>query len=101
VTRARRTNCTYHCSPCGRHFHSLNAFDAHHEHDETGWPICLDPLDLEDRDGKPRLVALTHDGACRMYADAEQYGVTVWTTADYKRMGAYFTPGPESCDESA
>jgi hypothetical protein len=40
----------------------------------------MDPVDLQDRDGRPRLEALTHDGICRMYRE-DQYGVTVWTVA--------------------
>jgi hypothetical protein len=71
--------CSYHCSPCGRHFHSLEAFDIHHGRDETGWPICLDPADLEDRDGRPRLYALTTDGVCDVRERLE--GVTVWGRA--------------------
>lgn len=27
--------CRYHCSPCGRHFHSLQAFDMHLRRDEA------------------------------------------------------------------
>lgn len=73
------TNCTYHCSVCGRHFHSLGGFDLHHERDSAGWPHCMDPVDLQDRDGRPRLEALTHSGICRVYGD--QHGVTVWTVA--------------------
>jgi hypothetical protein len=89
--------CTNHCSQCGRHFHSLEAFDVHHEHDETGWPVCLDPLDLEDRDGRSRLIALGV-GECRVYPEVER-DVTIWTTARYKRLGAYFD-GPQSSDEA-
>ena len=74
------TNCTNHCGACGRHFHSLSGFDLHHQRDANGWPHCMDPLDLQDRDGRPRLEALTHDGICRMYRE-EQRGVTVWTVA--------------------
>ena len=59
------TTCTNHCSQCGRHFHSLEAFDIHHDHDETGWPVCLAPVDLLDRDDRMRLVALTEHGECR------------------------------------
>jgi hypothetical protein len=71
--------CTNHCGTCHRHFHSLEAFDLHKEHDETGWPHCLDPIDLEDRDGKPRLVELGR-GECRMYAEVKR-DVIIWTSA--------------------
>ena len=74
------TNCTNHCGMCGRHFHSLAGFDVHHAHDKDGQSHCMDPLDLQDRDGRPRLEALTHDGICRMYRE-DQHGVTVWTVA--------------------
>ena len=79
MVRIKVTTCTGHCSQCDRHFHSLEAFDLHHERDDTGWPACLDPLDLEDRDGKPRLQALTTEGECRMYPPKVERGVTIWT----------------------
>lgn len=90
------TTCTNHCSQCGRHFHSLEAFDTHHSHDETGWPVCLDPLDLVDRDGRERLVALSRDGECRIYAKVEHH-VTIWTVAGYERARQLRT-GPEASD---
>jgi hypothetical protein len=73
------TTCTYHCASCGRHFHSIDSFDLHKAHDKNGWPYCLDPLDLQDRDGRPRLEALTTDGICRAYETL--HNVTVWTVA--------------------
>lgn len=88
--------CTNHCSQCGRHFHSLRAFDIHHDHDETGWPVCLDPLDLLDRGGAERLVALGA-GECRMYEP--QFGVTVWTIADFG-WGSSPRRGAEDCREA-
>jgi hypothetical protein len=90
--------CTNHCSQCGQHFHSLKAFDIHHAHDETGWPVCLDPLDLRDRDGRDRLVALGV-GERRMYPDDVRTGVTVWTTTDYERAQA-LGHAPESFDQT-
>jgi hypothetical protein len=81
------TTCTYHCSQCGRHFHSLDGFDVHHERDDTGWPVCLDPLDLIDRDGRVRLEVVTTDGECRVYAEVQR-GVTIWTTAGARERGA-------------
>ena len=78
----KTVTCTNHCSQCGRCFHSLEAFDAHHERDADGWPVCLDPLDLRDRDGKDRLVALTGDGECRVCAEVRR-PVTGW---DHRRV---------------
>lgn len=82
---SRVTTCTNHCSQCGRHFHSVAAFDIHLARDETGWPVCLDPIDLEDRDGRPRLEVLSTEGECRMYDDGSgtniKRPVMVWTTA--------------------
>jgi hypothetical protein len=37
-------------------------------------------MDLEDRDGKPRLEALTADGECRIGSPPSS-GVTIWTVA--------------------
>ena len=88
------TTCTNHCSQCGRHFHSVKAFDVHHDHDANGWPVCLDPLDLEDRDGKPRLEALTTVGECRMYA-VTQTGVTIWTVTGSREVGQRFKSAAE------
>jgi len=93
-----RLTCTYHCSPCGRHFHSLEAFDIHHDHDDAGWPVCLDPLDLEDRDGRPRLVELGH-GECRMYQPGRpiECDVVIWTSARSSgRAASRFGNAPES-----
>ena len=76
------TTCTYHCGACGRHFHSLEAFDLHRQGDYAE-PMntpegrhCVSPLDLDGR-----LVALTEAGECRMYEKTSDTGVTVWTTA--------------------
>lgn len=90
------TTCTNHCGQCHRHFHSLAGFDAHHRLDETGWPRCLDPLDLVDLTGNERLEALTEHGECRMYAET-QYDVTIWTIAGAReRFTHWHEKGPES-----
>jgi hypothetical protein len=97
---SRTTHCTSHCSQCGRHFHSLTSFDTHQIHDQDGWPICLDPLDLEDRHGKARLVALARNGICDMYAEIQR-DVTVWTMAGYEKAGETFRKASEGSDGSA
>lgn len=79
----RATTCTYHCSGCGRHFHSLAAFDLHRIGDfASGDPDterrCQSPLDALDDSGEMRLVPLTETGLCRAYEAAEAT-VTVWT----------------------
>lgn len=76
--------CTYHCSACGSHFHSLEAFDSHRSGDYASndpnlGRHCDDPADRLDASGNARLVVLTDDGECRMYADV-QTGVAIWTT---------------------
>jgi hypothetical protein len=73
-------HCRYHCSPCGRHFSSLDAFDLHHVRDDTGWPVCVDPIDLEEMKGKPILAVLTTDGVCDVYAEKVE-NVTIWARA--------------------
>lgn len=88
------TTCTNHCSRCGRCFHAVKAFDAHLAHDEAGWPVCLAPVDLLDRDGVERLVPLTESGECRMYADVKE-DVTIWTTAGSReRLREAFSAAP-------
>lgn len=95
------TTCQYHCSPCGRHFHSLRAFDVHHTRDEEDRLVCLDPLDLVDRDGRERLEALTHEGECRVYSE-HRIGVTIWIMAGSReRMGQIYGKAPESFPEPA
>lgn len=94
MTRAA-TTCTNHCGACHRHFHSLEAFDRHRVHDDAGWPRCVSPLDLEDRDGRPRLEPLTEDGECRVYPNAVETGITIWTTADWRERIATLK-APES-----
>jgi hypothetical protein len=41
--------CTHHCRPCGRHFHSLEAFDAHIRREVEDGPRvgCFAP-DIDD-----------------------------------------------------
>jgi hypothetical protein len=85
--------CTYHCATCDRHFHSLEAFDAHRA---GPWEarVCLDPevddgSGLLDGSGQPikprRFAALTRDGECRLtYADGRMLRlapVTIWVLA--------------------
>lgn len=92
--RKMTTTCTYHCSRCRAHFHSLEAFDAHRQGDfnsndlETGRQ-CVHPLDLLDADGRQRLSTLTRDGECRMYDDGSgtriQRQVTIWTLRQTER----------------
>jgi hypothetical protein len=94
----KTTTCTYHCSACGLHFHSLNAFDARRQgeyasNDPELGRHCVHPLDIE---GQP-LGVLTEDGVCKVYEDAEHpgsragvsTGVTIWTHAgDLARLRA-------------
>jgi hypothetical protein len=82
----RVTTCTHHCSPCGRHFHSLAAFDAHRigdfaSDDPETRRRCQSPLDAVDGNGEMRLVALTEAGLCAAYEPPEAT-VTVWTMRD-------------------
>jgi hypothetical protein len=84
VTRA--TTCTFHCSACGRHFHSLGAFDTHRigdfgSNDPEIRRRCQSPFDLLNPKGEMRLVCLTEEGVCRAYEAAEA-PVTVWTMRD-------------------
>src|SRR5437762_1050652 len=50
----RRLTCTYHCSGCDSHFHSLAAFDAHRKGDHS----TPDSRWCEEPDDMPELVAL-------------------------------------------
>jgi hypothetical protein len=82
--------CTYHCSTCGQHFHSLAAFDRHRVGSlDASIPVgsehgrrCLHPLDVQRANGEAYFEPLTTSGECRMYDDGAQtnveHGVTVW-----------------------
>lgn len=72
--------CTYHCGGCGRHFHSLEAFDKHRvgdhaSNDPETRRRCVSPLDL---DGEP-LVPLTKDGICTIGGAVAEHDVVIWT----------------------
>ena len=67
---AKRSRCSSHCSSCNLHFTSDAAFDAHRVGDyaapigsETG-RRCLHPIEVLDRDGESRFLALTTTGRC-------------------------------------
>ena len=79
------TTCTYHCTSCGCHFHSLKAFDAHRQGDHASndpelGRHCVHPLDLVDKEGAMRLEALTEYGVCNVYPPYPR-DVTIWTHA--------------------
>lgn len=85
---SRNVCCTNHCRACGgeggRHFHSVAAFDAHRVGDFTSNDPetrrrCISPLDVIDKHGNPRLVALSASGVCAVASAQAQVGVTVWT----------------------
>jgi hypothetical protein len=72
--------CTNHCGACGRHFHSLRAFDKHRlTSTRTGKRRCMDPADRGDVDGHALYSVLTEDGLCKLSHGPAQHGVTIWT----------------------
>lgn len=88
MSKTRNVCCTNHCRACGgeagRHFHSVAAFDAHRtgdfsSNDPDTRRRCLNPIEVLDRDGNERLVALSTTGVCTADLDAPQTGVTIWT----------------------
>lgn len=89
------TTCTYCCGNCGRHFHSLTAFDAHRVGSHSAprgseeRRRCLAPIEVVDKHGEARLVALTEHGECRMLADVK-HDVTIWTMAGYDKVRRVF-----------
>jgi hypothetical protein len=104
---AAKMTCTNHCSKCSRHFHSLEAFDAHRTGDyssndpEIG-RRCLSPIEVVDTDGNPRMVELSELGECRMYHDVER-PVTIWTLARNveRAVVRFHKTGPVSLAEAA
>lgn len=74
-----RTFCTHHSACCGKHFHSLAAFDAHHT--ENGCDTTA-----VNRDGKRMLEVLTEEGYCGLGSPGPSdknllHPVTIWTRA--------------------
>lgn len=63
---ARVATCRYHCRPCGAHFTSLAAFDAHREGPMDA-RHCEIPDDLVERDGN-----------CGIVYDPPKVGVTLY-----------------------
>jgi hypothetical protein len=93
MSDARRTTCTHHAGCCGRHFHSLEAVDAHRTGSYSE-PIgselgrrCRSPLDLRDAGGALRPEILSESGDCRISganADGTPRAGThirIWTAA--------------------
>ncbi len=81
------SHCTNHCLTCGRHFHSLEAFDAHRSGDhraplgsETG-RRCLAPIECLDTLGELRLETLAEDAICELGDTDLEIGATVWVLA--------------------
>jgi hypothetical protein len=65
--------CTFHCSACGSHFHSLEGFDLHRAGDHADQRYCVDPDEVD------RLVVATTDGVCRLVRGvAELSPVTIY-----------------------
>ena len=84
----RNVCCTNHCRACGgsegRHFHSVAAFDAHRtgdyaSNDPETRRRCVHPLDVLDKSGECRFVALSRSGVCAIGSGDDVTGVTVWT----------------------
>jgi hypothetical protein len=103
---ARAITCTYHCSACGLHLHSVHAFDAHRigdyaSNDPEARRRCEHPWDMAGR-----LVPLSGAGECRVYDDGSGNGVnhnvTVWADArDIGRMRRHVAAGASGEADSA
>lgn len=63
--------CQYHCSGCGCHFTSLQAFDDHRTGD---WSerACW------GEDAEERLEIVREDGICDLWSDPPRIGVCLW-----------------------
>ena len=88
MSEGRTVCCTNHCRACGgedgTHFHSVAAFDAHRTGDHASNDPetrrrCLHPIEVLDKSGESRFVALTRSGVCSHGFGGDIAGVTVWT----------------------
>lgn len=70
---APRHSCRFHCSPCGRHFLSLKAFDRHRSGHYSGERVCLDPATLPER-----FRVLTDEGVCKLTGGALVEHQVIW-----------------------
>ena len=89
-----RMRCTYHCSSCGLHLHSLQAFDAHRVGSYAEGRRCEHSLDLLDKHGRPLLVPLTEEGVCAIGRNTLEplNGVSVWVDArSHERVAQRFS----------
>lgn len=70
--------CTHHCRACGRHFHSIQAFDAHRRYEAPhGSGVgCLAP----DADDEVSSEFIGYAGDCEI-SGAERLEGTVWELA--------------------
>ena len=60
-----RPTCTWHCAACDRHFHSVNAFDAHRVDGECAEPeTVLSKPSAQYPGGQPKLALWTAEGHC-------------------------------------
>lgn len=96
-TAPPRHSCRFHCSPCGRHFLSLKAFDFHRSGPYSGQRICLDPADLPER-----FRMLTEEGVCKLTGGAPAEHQVVWGLEgiDSERLAALKAGRPASGDSA-
>ncbi len=85
-TRERKVpdrTCRYHCTSCGEHFTSLEAFD-HHRAGSFGRNrrYCKSPDSARSEKGRVVLQAQTRAGVCRLGdPDHALLSVTLWEAA--------------------
>lgn len=82
-TTVATQKCTNHCSACGAHFHSTDAFDRHRQGDFASDDPklarrCVHPLAKRDSRGRSPFVVLT-TGTCDLYPDDVRHGQLIWT----------------------
>jgi hypothetical protein len=86
---AHSSHCRYHCRPCGGHFTSLEAFDAHREGPAGTHRTCTFP----ELPAGVELVEQT--GICNVASDTAQIGVTIYALV---RPGKFALEGGEMAE---
>ena len=73
--------CRFHCASCGRHFTSLQAFDAHRDGDYAERRWCDNPAASRSKKGEPLFELVSDAAVCHNTLAAVLRDVELWGMA--------------------